>query len=96
MIRETQSKRAATSLGKNMIIAFLKKDIKLLENKSLDNLKKIIQTFIEKTVIIQYQSSVKNYFNWLYVEISNNKIILLVDIYFPSINVSIKFHFKGK
>jgi site-specific DNA recombinase len=53
MIRETKIKMAATALDKNMIIAYLEKDIKLLENKKPDDLKRIIQTYIEKVVIYE-------------------------------------------
>lgn len=50
-IGETRCKLKATSLDKAMIIAYLEKDVTALENKNPDDLKKIIQTYVEKVVI---------------------------------------------
>lgn len=36
-----------------MIVAYLEKDITAIKNKNLDDLKKIIQTYIEKVVIFE-------------------------------------------
>jgi site-specific DNA recombinase len=53
MISEIQCKQKATSLDKTIIIAYLEKDVSALENKNPDDLKKIIQTYIEKVVIYE-------------------------------------------
>ena len=53
MIKETELKMNSSSLDKNMIIAYLENEIKLLENKNPDDLKKIIQTYIEKIIVYE-------------------------------------------
>lgn len=53
MISETQSKIKTTSLDKAMVVAYLEKDIEALKNKNPDDIKKIIQTYVEKVVIYE-------------------------------------------
>ena len=53
MISEAEARARSASLEKNMIIAYLEKEIELLENKNLDDLKKIIQTYIEKIIVYE-------------------------------------------
>jgi site-specific DNA recombinase len=53
MISESRSKAKATTLDKAMIVAYLQNDIEVLESKNPDDLKKIIQTYIEKVVIYE-------------------------------------------
>ena len=53
MINEIQCKQKATSLDKTIVIAYLEKDVSALENKNPDDLKKIIQTYVEKIVVYE-------------------------------------------
>ncbi|MBP2654684.1 MAG: hypothetical protein H6Q73_2253 [Firmicutes bacterium] len=52
-IDEFQNKLKSTSLGKSMVIAYLEKDIAAPKSKNPDDLKKTIQTYIEKVVIFE-------------------------------------------
>ena len=53
MISETETRARSSTLDKSMIIAYLEKEIELLENKNPDDLKKIIQTYIEKIIVYE-------------------------------------------
>ncbi len=53
IITEYQTKLKSASLDKSMVIAYLEKDIAALKNKNPDDLKKIIQTYVEKVVVYE-------------------------------------------
>ncbi len=53
IINEYQTKLKSVSLDKSMIVAYLEKDIAALKSKNPDDLKKIIQTYVEKVVVYE-------------------------------------------
>ncbi len=59
MINEYQSKLKSASLDRSMVVAYLEKDIAALKSKNPDDLKKIIQTYIEKVVIYEEHVEVR-------------------------------------
>jgi site-specific DNA recombinase len=53
IISEIRGKMLCTSLDRDMIIKYLQKDMEALNNKSPEDLKKIIQTYVEKVLVYQ-------------------------------------------
>ncbi len=53
MISDIRSKMLCPSIDKNMIIKYLQKDAEALENKNPDDIKKLIQTYVEKVLVHQ-------------------------------------------
>lgn len=53
MISEIRSKLLCTSIDRDMIIKYLQKDMEALDRKSPEDLKKIVQTYVEKVEVYQ-------------------------------------------
>jgi site-specific DNA recombinase len=52
-ISEMKNRMLCTTLDRDMIINYLKKDMEAIESKNPDDLKKIIQTYVEKVIVSQ-------------------------------------------